>query len=345
MRMHATDFVKRLAGAGASQVPPIVVLAGTESLLVRESLQAISHAVFGGESDDEIARYAADDVEWRDVRDELATVSMFASHRLVLLERADEFIKNNRGALETYVAAPAGNSVLVLQPRSFPGNSRLAKAVAKADGVVECTELEGAALHRWLVATARDHHGMELTRDAGTLLIELAGTGLAGLESELAKIASCSAEGRIDIELVRSLVGGWQVQSTFEMLKALRLGQIDRALIEFDRLQESGESMLKLMGGIAYVYRRLAKAVDLARGGARLTDALKSAGVYFKEIDESNRYLRRVGRPEAEAFLPRLLAVDKALKGADDAGRLADHLVVERLLLQLAGSHGKRRQP
>ena len=128
------------------------------------------------------------------------------------------------------------------------------------------------------------------------------------------------------------------MQSTFDMLSALRRGRTGQALVEFGRLYESGEPLPKLMGGVAYVYRRLARATEMSRQGKGLNEALKDAGVFYKEIDESNRYMRRIGRDAAEQILGRLLAVDKGLKGADDAGRLPDHLLVERLLVQLAGA-------
>lgn len=334
MRMHATEFVASIDG---QEVPPVVVLAGAERLLVQESTAAIARAVFGDESEEDLSRRNGDDVLWRDIRDELATVSMFASQRVVLVEGAEEFIKQNRSALEDYVAAPVKKSVLILQPKSFPGNTRLAKAVKASGAAIECTALEGAALVQWLGRTAGEQHGIELTRDAASLLVELVGTSLSQLESELAKLASCSPAGRIDVEIVRSLVGGWQVQSTFDMLAALRQGRTGPALVEFGRLYESREPLPKLMGGVAYVYRRLARATQMARQGKRLNQALKDAGVYYKEIDESNRYLRRIGRDEAERFLGRLLLVDKTLKGADDDGKLPAHLVVEQLLVQLAG--------
>ena len=343
MRMHATEFAGQFVGevvgkVDAQTVPAVVVLVGDQSLLVRQSATAIARAVFGEESDEGLSRRNGDEVLWRDVRDELATVSMFASQRVVVIEGADEFIKENRTALEDYVAAPVKKSVLILQARSFPGNTRLAKAVKSSGAVVECTALEGAALVRWLAKTAATGHGIELTREAALLLVELVGSSLSQLESELAKLASCSSDTTVDVEVVRSLVGGWQVQSTFEMLAALRQGRTGVALREFGRLYESKEPLPKLMGGVAYVFRRLARATEMARTGKSLSQALKDAGVYYKEIDESNRYLRRIGRDEAERILGRLLSVDKTLKGAQQSGKLPDHLVVERLLVELACS-------
>ncbi|MFP6770261.1 MAG: DNA polymerase III subunit delta [Planctomycetaceae bacterium] len=335
MGMHATEFVRT---AAPGQVPAVVALVGKEGLLVQQSTQAITRTVFGEDSDEEISRCDGDQAQWRDVHDLLATISMFASQRVVLVDGADEFIKQNRSALEDYVQRPVASSVLVLQPKSFPGNTKLAKAVAASGLIVECSELESAALLKWLGVTAREQHGVELTRDAAGLLVELVGSNLAQLESELAKLGSCVSDGRVDVEAVRTLVGGWQVQSTFEMLAAVRRGQTDCAIREFRRLSESGEAMPRLMGGVAYVYRRLARATELARQGRELNKALKEAGVYYKEINESNRYLRRIGRGEAERILERLVAVDKGLKGADGGGNLPGHLLVERLLVQLAGA-------
>ena len=329
MGMHATEFVRT---DDTRQVPAVVALVGNQGLLVQQSMRTITRAVFGEESDEEISRCDGGQAEWRDVHDLLATISMFASHRVVLVDRADDFIKQNRSALEGYVKRPVASSVLVLQPKSFPGNTKLAKAVAAKGLIVECTELKSAALVQWLEVTARERHGVELARDAAGLLVELVGSNLTQLESEVAKLGSCVPDSRIDVEAVRTLVGGWQVQSTFDMLAALRRGQTDLAIGEFRRLSESGEAMPRLMGGVAYVYRRLARATELARQGCRLNDALKKAGVYYKEIDESNRYLRRIGRCEAERILERLLAVD------DGAGRLPDQLLVERLLVELAGA-------
>ena len=100
-----------------------------------------------------------------------------------------------------------------------------------------------------------------------------------------------------------------QVQSTFDMLSALRRGRTGQALVEFGRLYESGEALPKLMGGVAYVYRRLARATEMARQGKGLNQALKDAGVFYKEIDESNRYMRRIGRDEAAVGVIRIVEI------------------------------------
>ena len=89
MRKHATEFVGMI---DARAVPPVVVLVGGEQFLVRQSAAAIAGAIFGDDSDEGLSRRNGDEVQWRDIHDELATVSMFASQRVVFVERADEFL-------------------------------------------------------------------------------------------------------------------------------------------------------------------------------------------------------------------------------------------------------------
>jgi len=336
MGMHATEFVQNsAAAAGASEIPPVVVMAGKEDLLKQQCLAAIATSVLGADSDEMLQRVDGQQAAWRDVNDELATRSMFSTHRVVLVERAEEFIKKNRGILEDYVSQPAQHSVLVLETRSWPGNTKLAKAVTRAGLTLECTELEGAALTKWLVGTAKRRFDVTLTREAAVVMVALAGSRLTQLEQELAKLSSCSQQDTVGVDMVRSLVGGWQVQTTFEMLGAVRNGRTPDALAEFGKLWEAKEPLQKLMGGVAFVYRRLARATELARQGRGLNDALKQAKVFYREIPESNRYLRRIGRAEAESFVERLLEVDKGLKGQE---RLPGNVQFERLLVQLGGT-------
>ena len=69
--------------------------------------------------------------DWRDVADELATVSLFGGGRprLVILERADDFVSANRQRLEDYVAKPSRSGVLVLEVDEWAANTRLYKAL------------------------------------------------------------------------------------------------------------------------------------------------------------------------------------------------------------------------
>ncbi|MBL8849639.1 MAG: DNA polymerase III subunit delta, partial [Planctomycetaceae bacterium] len=168
------------------------------------------------------------------------------------------------------------------------------------------------------------------------LLVELAGAGLSLLEQELAKLAAYVGDReRIGVEDVRAVVGGWRAETTWQMTDAVRDGQPATALVALGKLLHSGEAPQRILGGLNYNFRKYARATELARDGTPLRAALQQAGVFPQQIDATERYLRRIGRPRAERIRARLLEADRGLKGGS---RVDDLLQLELLLLELSGS-------
>jgi len=281
-------------------------------------------------------RFEGKDTELKTVCDELWTVSMWGNRRLVVVDDADEFVSQNRSGLEKYLEKPAKKSVLVLTVKSWPKNTRLAKVVAKIGLALECAELKGSALSRWLSETCRTEFDKQLTRNAAALMVELAGAELGLLNQELAKLSAYVGEKeRIDVEDVRKLVGGWKAETTWAMTDAVRDGKLDQALIHLDKLLVSGEAPQRILGGIGYVFRKYAQSTQRARHTSSLQTALNEAGVFPRDFIASSAYLRRIGRPRAETISNRLLEADGNMKGNS---RTPDRIILEHLLVQLSGT-------
>jgi DNA polymerase-3 subunit delta len=360
--MHATAFLK------AKEKPAtggLVVLSGGERSLKLEVLNALVALVCGDGDESSLTRFNGQSTDWRTVHDELLTVSMWGDRRLVFIETADDsgrarkkgedatvaqagdelpsatnFVAVNREALEKYIAKPSKKSVLVLDVQSFPKTTRLYKAVQQSGLLIECTELQGADLTRWVLDTVTEKFGKQITRDAALLVTELAGTHLGQLEQELAKVASfAGARPQLTSDDVRQVVGGWKAETIWVMLNALRDGQLPFALENLHKLLMAGEPGLKLLGGIAFVFRKLALATELSRHGTPLGEALRQANVFPGDLAATERYLRRIGRPQAEQISHWLLEADLALKGSS---RNSERVVLEQLFVKLSGKLGSR---
>ena len=328
--MHAAEFLKK----SPSSVPSVVAIHGDQRLLARRCVERVAAAALGGE--DEPTRLDGETADLAAVLDELRTVSMFAAARVVVVGEADSFVSNHRAGLERYVAAPAADGVLILEVAKWPKNTRLAKAIAKSGLTLECTELKGAKAAAYLVGVAKGEHDTALARDAAELMVTLAGTDLGLLEQELGKLCAFAADRdpkAVTAEDVATLVMDGSVRNTFEMLAEVRRGNVGAALAELDKLLLAGEAPFKILGGIGFVLRKTAVAVDLSAGGGNLSRALATAGVFPKERGETEQYLRRLGRKRAERFRGLLLDADGALRGGS---ALPDRTVLERLLVQLA---------
>jgi hypothetical protein len=62
---------------------------------------------------------------------------------------------------------------------------------------------------------------------------------------------------------------------------------------------------------------------------------LKEAGVFPRDVEKAERYLRRIRRPRAERILSRLVRADSDIKGGSV---LSERLQMELLLLWLGGA-------
>jgi DNA polymerase-3 subunit delta len=264
--MHATAFLQK---PDATAIPPIVVLHGGEACLKEGARRAILQRVFGDDSDADagLTRLTGREAEWRRVRDELATVSMFGDKRVVVVEDADDFVSEHRDSLETYFNKPSRQSVFVLDVKTWRSNTRLAKKLVDVGLELDCSELKGVALLNWLAAHAKSALGKQLTRDAAGLIVELAGAGLSLLEQELAKLAAYVGDReRVTVEDVRAVVGGWKAETTWKMTDAIRDGQPAAALVALGKLLHAGEAPQKILGGVNRVpYARILAAATVRR--------------------------------------------------------------------------------
>jgi DNA polymerase-3 subunit delta len=328
---HASRFI---AKPEEFETGPMVALTGSQRYLKRGSLEALRTVVLGS-PDEEATVFSGKDAALSDVLDELSMISMWGDRRLVVVEDADEFVTNFRGQLEKYLEQPAKKSVLVLDVKKWNKSTRLAKAVLKAGLTIACEDLKGRELQSWMTATAKDKFGKQLTRESAVLIEQLVGINLGLIEQELSKLSSYAGDRKsIEQQDVRALVGGWKTETTWKMLDCLRDGKLGESLELLDNLLNAGEHPLKLLGGINYVYRKYVLAAEWARQGTPLGESLRNAKVFPNAVEASGKYLRRIGRPQVEQFLHRLMQADGDLKGRSN---MPDRMRMERLLVELSG--------
>jgi DNA polymerase III subunit delta len=360
------DFVSAfefLSRDKSPDVPPICVLYGDEPWLKQECLAKLRSAVLDAE--DAVLSFTSfngEDVELREVFDELATVSMFGGgRRMVLVEDADEFVSENRERLENYCDKPRQSSVLVLETSSWPATTRLFKKIAKAGLQINCNlpkarwgdGADEEPVARWLDARAASHHGARLDPAAAELLMEIVGPQLGRLDQELAKLALIagasslpprpSSPPLITRDLVEQAVGGWRAKTAWAMIESALEGDAAAAIVQLDRLLLAGEEPIALLAMMAGSLRRMAAAtrlVEQAKAERRrlsISDALIETGAKPNKfiLNKIENQLRQIGAKRAGQIYRWLLEADLALKGASSKDERA-RLVLEELIVQLS---------
>ena len=354
----------------------VCVVYGGDPFLNRETTSAIRHAVFGGEDDAELSLTVLDGKEAKpcDVFDALTAVSLFGSQRLVVLEAADVFYRESVGEtengadpvpkrgrtrrratrremLEKYAENPARDAVLLLNVKTWPKTTRLAKTLAKSQAlVVDCSPPDPRGtmpvsvcrvVNSWLIHWAADRHGLQLNPAVAEAMIDIVSLSPGLLDQELAKLVGLVGEDQeISLELVRNSVGNWRTRTTWEMIDAATGGNAAEAIHQLERLLTAGEAPQALFPMFASTLRRFATAGRLVTDGERdgqripIQAALKEAGVPPFKLSDAERQLRQLGRERAVLLHRWLLDADLAMKGSHSGGD-RPRLVLEQLILRL----------
>ena len=328
---------------------------GDDAYLKHEVLAILRRQVLAGDdSEFSLTTFTGRDAELRDVFDALATVSLFGGERrLVIVEDADTFVSAHRSELEDYVGKPHRGSVFVLEVKTWPSNTRLAKAVAASSLAIDCSSLKPAQIKRWLAERATTVHGVRLAAAAIDMLLELLPAELGILEQELTKLSLLvDTAGTIDETLVQENVGGWRTRTAWEMIDAVADGRAAEAMRQLDRLISAGEKPHGLLPQISHSLRQLAAATRLIEAaeatGKRLPlqAALKLSGVPPFKLAAAERQLRQIGRERAKQLTSWLLAADLAIKGhnsSDDRARIEIERLFVRLSAKLKDEGGRRK--
>ena len=344
--------------ASPANFPKISVCAvvGDDGFL-RHQVRLAWQEALGANQEDELTQSTCDGkiVELRDVLDMLSERSLFgADQRVVIVEEADAFVKQYRASLEDYVAKPVLGALLVLEVKTWPGNTRLAKAVAKSGLTIRCqvpqqgrelTEFTGH-LKKWLIQVAKDQHGVKLERAAVDVLLELLPTEVGILFQEIARLALLAEENQpIDTALVRDHVGGWRTRKTWDMIDAMAEGRASEALDQLDRLIAAGEQPHALLPQMASTLRHFAAAGRIYRQAEHdhhkvsLRTALEQSGMPPFKLRTAEGQLRQIGRQRAAQLYHWLLAADLELKGYNSTKDRARR-VLETLIVRLSKQMG-----
>ncbi|MCE9629142.1 MAG: hypothetical protein K8S94_00275 [Planctomycetia bacterium] len=342
--------------------PSLLVLHGDEPFLVLQLLELIRTRLCPDEADRGWAwrEFAGEEpLDPRDVFDEAATIPMFATAtRAAVVRQADMFVTAARDRLEAIAGANRGRrGLVILEVKTFPSNTRLAKAVAKQGLAIETSIPQRADLAGWVRKWATSRHGITLAAATAQRLLERLGGGIGQIDQALARLAAATdpkaKSVAIPPEAIDDFAGSPQERTAWGMIDAAAGGDTRRAIAELADLIDAGENPIGISAQIASVLRRLSTAARLlalpAEAGrpAGVEQALREAGVaaWPKALAQAKESLGQLGPRRARRLPVWLLDLDLALKGEASRG-LRARLALERLFCKMArGGESAGRAP
>jgi DNA polymerase-3 subunit delta len=329
----------------------IVVIHGDEPFLSGHVLGLLRDRLVPDEADRDWAWREFDGsqpLDPRDVFDEAATIPLFGTAtRAAVVRQADTFVTGSRELLETIAGSARGRrGLVILDVRTFPATTRLAKATAKNGLVIETTVGSKRDLAPWLRTWAKARHGLALAAPTAEALLERLGGNLGLVDQALARLLAAMPEAErrktVPPEAVDAFTATSGDRPAWEMIDAAASGDMPRALRELATLLEAGENPIALAAQASAVLRKLATAARLlalpadAGRPAGVDQALREAGVgaWPKALAQARDALSQLGNARSRRLPIWLRDLDLSLKGEASRG-LRSRLALERLFCRM----------
>lgn len=195
---------KAKSGGGLSTDARMVVLAGSEVFLRELHTKTLREELIKIHGEVDLVRFDGDSATPAEVLDECRSMGLIARFKMVVVDNADEIVKDaNRPLFERYAQGLAETdpndvgSVLVLRCTTWRGG-KLEPMIEAVGAVVKCEPQTPVAAINWAINRASKRCSATLTREAATALVDRVGTDLGRLAGEVSKLSAVALAAAAD---------------------------------------------------------------------------------------------------------------------------------------------------
>ncbi|MCG8544077.1 MAG: DNA polymerase III subunit delta [Alphaproteobacteria bacterium] len=336
------------ADAFAHQPDPAaraVLVYGPDTGLVRERADALARTVVTDLSDPFlVADLAADGIVKDPARlaDEAAAMALTGGRRVV---RVRDCVDALAAAVETMLAAPTGDSLVVFQAGDLGPRSALRRLFEGAPdaAALPCYADDARDLDR-LVHDVLAKENVSASPEAIAYLTDHLGSDRGVSRSELEKLATYAcADGRIELEDAMAVVGDNAALSLDDLVFSTADGDresLDRAL---ERSLQEGHVPVAILRAMARHLLRLQIAAARVAAGGAPDQAMKALRppVFFKRQPQFRRQLTAWRGDRIARALDLTLSAEHGCKTTG----MPDAAICGRALLQIAALARRSRKP
>lgn len=342
---------RRAAGAAGDLGPDtrICVLHGPDEYLRTLRTDSLREAMVAAHGEVEVLRFDGVSASVADVLDECRSMGLMQQQKLVIVDEADQFVKEDaRPLIERYAQAPAEQATLVLRSSRW-NKGKLDTLIEAVGAIIKCDPLTQPKAIGWAIARARKRHEVDLDERAAELLVLRVGTMLGRLDSEVQKLAvAAKAAGKaaVDLDLVEQMVEPTAEEQAWKVQDRVLAGDPEEAVaIIRTALGPWRCDPVPVSWALVDLARKLHAAAALAEAGARPWDIGKELKLWGPTKDPILDLAARAGRNRCAALFDEAIATDRALKsGAPDEQRALENLAIRFASLDAGADDTSKRR-
>lgn len=289
-----------------------------------------------------VSRYSAARGEAQAALEQAQTLPMLSRQQVVFLEETGAIEKLGEKAREetvnllvSYLENPAPFTVLVIEAEKLDMRMQLGKKLADLALVVEVglgerVEDRVAAAVGLAKALSKESN-VEFEKGAAEDLAEFVSGDLLRLKTEVEKLTSYAAERKLIRRAdISAMVISEKTSTVWEVADMIASQQPRKALEFIERLLRDGEEPVMMVGGLAWMYRKLVEASEI-RGATNGWQAARALGMRPEQAELAIRNARKISKNRLLDGLRALQEADSRLKGGAQDPRATMEFLVYRL--------------
>lgn len=349
--LDSQQFYQHVEKALESQsFSPLYFFFGEEPYLLQQAVNYIkASALEGGTTDFNFNSYYAADVEVSRIKDEVETLPMMASRRVVLLREVQDLTDKEWQELDPLFQSPVESTVFVLVGSKVDKRKKYFKTLSDKAIHVEFKRPYDNQIPSWIRHIAKSYD-LSISDEAIQLFHRLVGSQLIEVESEIIKLRDfVSPRNNIELEDVAACVSRKREESVFDLVESLAMGDKVLSLNRLVHLLDQGQNEIGIVSLVSRHLRiliQIKQGLDLNLQGMRLAQHAQVPHYFVNNyvVQAKKWSLKRL-----ELALVIMAETDRALKSSP----ISSHIWLENMVLKSCalvqvssmGSYSKVDQP
>lgn len=325
-----------LRGVLERRLPGVCLITGTEPLLIAECCDAIRERARAEGYVEREVHFLERGFDWNGLLSGAATLSLFASRRILELKFPAAPDAEAGKALTALAAQPPPDTLLLVSGTlDWKGQkSAWLKAFEKAGLLVMTREIGRSELPRWITERLA-HRSITVEPAAAELLADRVEGNLLAAQQAIERIVLLKPQARLDVEAVEQLVADSARYDIFELTAATLAGRPGKALRILSGLKAEGHEPTLVLWALSGGVRSLSRAEHWSSRQRRpINDFHASERTWWSLRKPIEAALRRLSRVDIDALLQEAARADRVVKGGS---RGDPWVALERLVARIGG--------
>jgi DNA polymerase-3 subunit delta len=305
-----------------SDLRSVYLVLGPERYLCRSAIALLKkHALSPDSEAFDYSEFSAGDASVDEIMEAAGTFPMISKRRLVLVVEVEQLKESDQAKLLDSLNNLSKRGMLVLFSENLDHRKKFYKTLRDKHCVAEFPKLKGLALERWAEAFLRKQ-GYRTDASAIKRIVELVGSDLQTLASELEKLMLCSGKEKdIPRAAIDDLVRASRQHGIFELINAIEKRDRVGALKFLSNLLSMGEHPLVIITMMARHCRQVLIAKEGLLKGLRPQEIASTAQIPPFILDQFLHQARSIDSASIQNMYVRLASIDKHLKSTSLDGR------------------------